>query len=159
MIREGDTVDGFSLPGTDGETIERYNLSDYTADGAVILVFYPFDFSPVCTEELCAFRDAEWLTVSEDVDVFGISLDSAYAHKRFIQEYELPFPLLSDIRGRLTDQFGLAYDEFEHHEGICKRALITIDDSHTVRYTWVTDDAYKSPNIDDLHHAVDKLLH
>lgn len=58
----------------------------------------------MCTEELCGFRDTEWLTLTEGVDVFGISLDSCYAHKRFIEENELNFPLLSDTRGRVTDE-------------------------------------------------------
>ncbi|WP_232700552.1 redoxin domain-containing protein [Halobacterium wangiae] len=158
MISEGDTVTDFSLPGTAGEEINEYELSEYTDSGAVILVLYPFDFSPVCTTELCEFRDANWLSFTENVDVFGISHDACYAHKRFIQEYDLPFPLLSDTRGRLTDRLGLSYDEWEHHEGVPKRALVTIDDTNTVRYTWVTESAYESPSLDELHETVKVIV-
>lgn len=157
MISEGDTAPGFSIPGTAGEEIEKYHLSEFTEVGAAVLVFYPFDFSPVCTEELCMFRDAEWLTVAENVDVLAISLDSCYAHKRFIQENNLQFPLLSDTRGHVSEEYGVAYDEWEHHTGVPKRALVTIDDSRTVRYTWVTDDAYENPSLDDLHQTVKAL--
>ncbi|WP_256301652.1 redoxin domain-containing protein [Haloarchaeobius salinus] len=149
-----ETVPDFRLPGTEGDEIREYQLSSYTDKGAVVLVFYPFDFSPVCTEVLCNFRDAEFLTFTENVDVFGVSLDSCYAHQRFIEEYDLPFPLLSDTRGRITDQYGLAYDEWEHHEGVPKRALLTIDESRSVRYKWVTEDAYESPGMDALHQTV-----
>jgi peroxiredoxin len=151
MISTQETVPDFELPGTDGTDITPYRLNNYTNEGGVVLVFYPFDFSPVCTDVLCAFRDAEFLTFTENVDVFGISLDTCYAHRRFIQEYELPFPLLSDTKGRITEQFGLAYDEWEHHEGVPKRALVTIDDSNTVQYLWHTEYAYDSPSLDELH--------
>jgi peroxiredoxin len=158
MISAQETVSDFELPGTDGSDIRPYSLNDHTAEGAVVLVFYPFDFSPVCTDVLCNFRDAEFLTLTDDVDVFGISLDSCYAHQKFIQEYELPFPLLSDTTGRITEQYGLAYDEWEHHEGVPKRALVTIDDSNTVQYLWHTEDAYNSPSLDELHQTVLSLV-
>lgn len=154
MVTTQETVPDFELPGTEGGDIVEYQLSDYTDEGAVVLIFYPFDFSPVCTEVLCSFRDAEFLTFTDDIDVFGVSLDSCYAHKRFIEEYDLPFPLLSDSMGRLTEQLGLDYDEWEHHEGVSKRAIVTIDDSHTVRYKWHTEDAYQSPGINQLRQAV-----
>ncbi|GAB7012591.1 redoxin domain-containing protein [Halolamina salina] len=144
----------FALPGTAGDEIRKHRLSEYTEEGAVVLVFYPFDFSPVCTDVLCRFRDAEYLTFTENVDVVGISLDSCYAHKEFIDRYDIPFPLLSDSTGRVTEQFGLNYDEWEHHVGVPKRALVTIDESNEIRYKWHTEDAYESPNYDELHETV-----
>lgn len=154
MIGPQDTAPDFELPGTEGTMIDTYSLRDHTSEGAVVLVFYPFDFSPVCTDVLCNFRDAEFLMFTENVDVFGISLDSCYAHQKFIQEYDLPFPLLSDSKGRVTEQYGLAYDEWEHHRGVPKRALVTVDASDTVRYLWQTDDAYDSPSLGELHQTV-----
>lgn len=157
MIAEGDTAPSFTLPGTRGNDVEKYRLSDFIDSGAVVLVFYPFDFSPVCTDELCMFRDAEWLTFTEGVDVVGISLDSCYAHRRFIHEHNLPFPLLSDTTGQVTREYGLSYDEWEHHVGVPKRALVTIDDSQSVRYVWATEDAYQNPSFDELRGTVTSL--
>lgn len=147
----------FELPGTEGDVIQEYRLSEHTEEGAVVLVFYPFDFSPVCTDVLCRFRDAEFLTFTEDIDVFGISTDSCYAHQEFIKQYDIPFPLLSDTTGHVTEQFDLAYDEWECHEGVPKRALLTIDDSQTIQYRWETENAYESPNYDELHGTVSSL--
>lgn len=154
MVQLTDAVDDFLLPGTDGDGFSKYRLSDFTDEGSVVLVTYPFDFSPVCTEVMCKFRDAEFLAFTEDVDVFGLSLDSCYAHEKFIEEYDIPFPLLSDTTGTVTEQLGLAYDEWEHHEGVPKRALVTIDDAQTVQYKWSTESAYESPTLDELHEAV-----
>lgn len=148
----------FSLPGTEGEEINTYRLSDHTDDGAVVLVFYPFDFSPVCTKELCGFRDAEWLSFTDNVDVFGISWDSCYAHKGFIEEYDLSFPLLSDTQGEVTEEFDLMYDEWEHHVGVPKRALVTLDQSHDVCYKWQTENAYNGPDMDELEESVLALV-
>jgi len=99
MLQVGDGAPGFELPGTDGSDIETYRLSDYARDGAVVLAFYPFDFSPVCTREPCEFRDPEWFTVEPGVDVFGISTDSAYAHRAFVERHDLTFRLPSDANG------------------------------------------------------------
>lgn len=157
MISEGRTAPDFTIPGTDGSEMEKYRLHNHTETGAVVLVFYPFDFSPICAEELCMFRDAEWLVFTEGVDVFGISLDSCYAHEQFIQHHDLNFPLLSDTVGRVTENYGLAYDEWEDHEGVPKRALVTVDDSQTITYTWMTEDAYENPSLDDLHQTIENI--
>lgn len=151
-------VSDFSLPGTEGEEIRKYRLSDHTDEGAVVLVFYPFDFSPICTDIFCRFRDAEYLTFTENVEVLGISRDSCYAHKQFIQEYDLPFPLLSDTQGEVIEQFDLVYDEWEHHVGVPKRALVTLDESHEIRYKWHTEDAYLAPDFDELIQCVSSLV-
>lgn len=151
VLEEGQAAPDFTLPGTDGDhEFEQYELADYTDAGAVVLVFYPFDFSPVCTTELCDFRDAEWLSMTADVDVFGISRDACYAHAQFIQEYNLTYPLLSDVDGTATEAYQVKYDEWEMHPGIPKRAVYIIDETETIQYTWVTEDAYESPAIKDI---------
>jgi peroxiredoxin len=157
MVATHEPVPGFELPGTRGEDIDTYRLSDHTEEGAAVLVFSPFNFSPVCASVPCDRRDAEFLTVTDNVDVFGISLDSCYAHKRFIREYDLPFPLVSDTTGPVTKQYGLTYDEWEYHQGVPQRALITVDDSQRVRYKWHTADAYQSPSLDELHQTAESL--
>lgn len=158
MNGAGHSAPTFSLPGTDGDQeFERYELSEYTDSGAAILVFYPFDFSPVCTTELCRFRDAEWLTVSDDVDVLGISRDGCYSHARFIDAYSLPFPLLSDVEGAVTRAYDVEYDEWELHSGVPKRAVFLVDDEGSIQYRWVTDDAYENPDLMELGREVASL--
>lgn len=157
MLDIGDTAPSVTLPGSDGEQIREYQLSDYTSSGAVVLLFYPFDFSPVCTTELCEFRDAEWLTHTSDLDVFGISADSAYTHLEFIQSNDLPFPLLSDHDASVSAEFGAIYDELEGHPRVSKRAVFLIDDADTIRYTWEAETYTDDPDISEVHEAALRL--
>lgn len=154
MIRIGQEAPAFTLPGSDGDSVTQYSLTEATEDGPVILLFYPFDFSPVCTEVLCNFRDAEWLTIGNCVDVWGISPDSAYSHQRFIQEYNFMFPLLSDRLGEVAASYGLLLEEFEHHPRIPTRSIIAIDSDQTVQYIWTTDNQYESPGLEDIENAI-----
>lgn len=155
----GDQVSDFELPGAGENGIEEFSLYDYTETGPVILSFYPFDFSPICTSHLCAFRDAEWLTVNENVDVLGISVDSAYAHQKFREEYDLPFPLLTDRLASVAEQFGVKYDEWKDHPAVCKRAMFAIDDTNTIRYRWYTEDAMNAPSFSELKATINWADH
>jgi peroxiredoxin len=158
MIAEGDTAPQFELPGTDGSEIRTYDLADHLERGAAVLVFYPFDFSPVCREELCDLRDAEWFTISETVDVFGVSTDSAYAHRAFAQELDLSFPLLSDADGSVNEAYGVQYDSWEDHDGVAKRATFVLDSSLTVRYAWHADDARERSALMEIRDALGEVV-
>jgi peroxiredoxin len=154
MLAEGADAPMFRRPGTDGETIQSYDLTTFTDEGATVLVFYPFDFSPVCTTELCAFRDAEFLTFTRGVDVIGISGDSAYAHKRFSQANNIPFPLVSDSDGAISAAYDIQYEEWEAHPGVAKRAVYILDKTQTIQYAWNTQDAYENPDLSEVYETL-----
>ena len=154
----GDRAPSFTLPGTEGNDISQYTLSDHIESGVAILLFYPFDFSPVCTTELCEFRDAEFLEFTDDVDVLAISTDSVYAHREFSTQHGLPFPLLSDNHGTVSAEYGLQYEEYEQHEAVTQRALVVIDDNQEIVYTWTAEDTgaeFDISVLDDVRQNVD----
>lgn len=153
MVTQGNRLPNFELPGADGDEIAQYELEDYLETGVVCLVFYPFDFSPVCTDTLCTFRDAEFLVFTEGVDVFGISTDSAYVHQRFIDEYNLPFPLLSDNDGTVSEQYDILYDEWEGHNRVSKRAFLVVGEDREVEFCWEVEDANEACDLDVLIEA------
>jgi peroxiredoxin len=158
MINEGESASDFTLPGVADDSIEKFTLRSRLDQGqAVLLLFYPFDFSPVCTNELCAIRDAEWFQVTPALNVWAISGDSAYAHRAFADAYDLTFPLLSDSHGRVADAYDLCYDELKGHERVPKRAVVLIDADRTVRYVWQTDDAFEKPDFFPVKAAIDEL--
>lgn len=156
-LSTGDAAPDFRLPGSAGTSIENYRLREFTETGVGILLFYPFDFSSICTAELCSFRDAEWLLVTEGVDVLGISTDSAYSHREFVDKYDLPFPLLSDSGGEAAAQYGVLQNELEGHTQVCKRAIMIVDSSDTVRYRWIADDPQENFDTDIITEAADAL--
>lgn len=158
MVTIGDSAPGFELPGFEGEEQETFNLSEATDQGnAILLVFYPFDFSPVCTNELCAIRDAEWFQLTPDLEVWAISTDSVYAHRAFSEEYDLNFPLLSDSHGSVAESFDICYDEWEGHEAVPKRAVVLIDSDQQIRYVWHTDDALEKPDFSPVKEAINEM--
>lgn len=158
MLTEGARAPDFELPGVQDGEVESFDLTDALADDrAVLLLFFPFDFSPVCTDELCAIRDARWFEFTAGLDVWGVSADSTYAHRAFKDEYDLNFPLLSDSQGTVASEFGVRYDEWEAHEGVPKRSVFLVSPDRTVEYAWATDHAYEKPDFVPVKGALDEL--
>ena len=158
MVSPGDQAPSFRLPGVTDRASSMYDLDRTTGRGrAVVLVFYPFDFSPACTRELCALRDAAFLSLADGAALWAVSGDSIYAHWAFADRYGIDFPLLSDSDGSVAAEFDVCYDEFEGHRRVPKRAVVVVDPDRTVRYRWVTDDAYDQPDLQPVLDAVRDL--
>jgi len=158
MLTAGESAPDFALPGVVDGTTDTYSLGASTDEGrAALLLFYPFDFSPVCTTELCAIRDAAWFEFTPGLDVWGLSGDSTYSHAAFADEYDLNFPLLSDFGAAAAEEFGVRYDEYRGHRNVPKRAVFVVDADRTVRYAWSTEDALEKPDFAPVKAAVDEL--
>ena len=85
-----------------GQTV---SLADFCGS-AVVLYFYPKDDTPGCTVQACSLRDA-WSELSAYANIFGVSVDSAASHEKFIKKYQLPFPLLSDADKKIVNSYGI----------------------------------------------------
>jgi len=90
---QGRRAPSFRLPDQQGRILE---LGVLLKDGPVMLVFYPGDFTPVCTKQLCNYRDHMGRFAHFGVQVVGISGNSVQSHGEFAEQYEFGFPLLSD---------------------------------------------------------------
>jgi peroxiredoxin Q/BCP len=102
-IKEGDEAPDFELPNQEGKMIR---LSDIKGQRALVLYFYPKDFTSGCTMEARAFRDMYEEFQRQEAEVVGVSGDSIQSHKEFIEAHQLPFMLLSDAEGRVRDLYG-----------------------------------------------------
>ena len=105
-LQKGDTAPDFTLPSTIGEKV---TLSDYRGKKNVVLLFYPLDFSPVCSAEnkqCAAMLPAKG---AADVQVLGISVDSLWAHKAFAAQQGVSYPLLADFhpKGAVAQTYGV----------------------------------------------------
>ena len=72
----------------------------------VVLYFYPKDDTPGCTTQACGLRDS-WSRLQGQAEIFGVSVDSPKSHRKFIDKYELPFPLLSDPAKEIVNAYGV----------------------------------------------------
>lgn len=72
----------------------------------VVLYFYPKDDTPGCTTQACGLRDA-WSDFEKKAEVFGVSIDGAGSHEKFIKKFDLPFPLLSDESKKIVGDYGV----------------------------------------------------
>ena len=100
----GDLAPDFELPDEDG--VPR-RLSELTANGPVVLFFYPAAMTPGCTAESCHFREMKAEFEAAGAQRVGISADDVEKQKRFSDKHEFDYPLLSDPDGAVATQFGV----------------------------------------------------
>ena len=93
------------LLGTDQDGKE-IKLSDYKGK-KIVLYFYPKDSTPGCTSQACSLRDNYELMQKRGYAVIGVSVQDEKSHKKFIEKYNLPFPLIADVDKTLNETFGV----------------------------------------------------
>jgi len=103
-IQPGDPAPDFAAEAHDGS---HFKLSDFRGQKAVVLFFYPGDGTPVCTAEVCAFRDSFADFSDAGAVVIGVSGDSLESHRDFAAKQRLPFLLVSDQDGAIRKSFGV----------------------------------------------------
>ncbi|MEZ4828343.1 MAG: peroxiredoxin [Bacteroidia bacterium] len=102
-IKEGAQVPDITVEDQHGKPV---SLRDF-AGQKVILFFYPQDDTPTCTQEACNMRDNHGFWLEKGYQVVGVSRDSAKSHRKFIEKFQLPYPILADTERKLIDAFGL----------------------------------------------------
>jgi peroxiredoxin len=145
QLQIGQIAPDFSLYDTDKKIV---TLSEQKGSN-VLLLFFPFAFSSVCTAELCSMRDN--LNIYERVNAksFGISVDSLYSLKKFKEEQHLNFPLLSDFNKEASMAYNCLYDNFSYGmRGVSKRAAFIIDRDGIVQYAEVLENAGMQPDFE-----------
>ncbi len=107
----------FTLDSTQG----KITLSERLAKGRVLLVFYPGDDTPVCTKQLCDYRDHLEAFADLGVDVIALNAQSLSSHEKFAAKHDLPFPLCADPDRSVCKAYGAA-----GLLGMTRRALVLI---------------------------------
>ena len=102
-LKENEIAPDFELLNQDSEKVQ---LSQYRGQN-VVLYFYPKDDTPGCTTEACGFRDNYDKFKENNIVIFGVSPDSAKSHTKYIEKFQLPFPLLADVEHQVCDLFGV----------------------------------------------------
>jgi peroxiredoxin len=154
FLKVGQLAPDFELMNQDRNKVK---LSDYRGKKNVILLFYPMDFSPVCTAEHCEFGPKlDQINHNDEAVVFGVSCDSPYCHAAFRRQYDIPYDLLADPTRKMAKAYGMWAGEEPYN--CTKRGTVTIDKAGKVAFykeqpmrdPRTVDELEKAAMIDDL---------
>jgi peroxiredoxin len=139
-IAVGQAAPDFSLKDQNQKEVK---LSDYRGKN-VVIVFYPLDWSPVCTNEHACFVNDLKQFEKLNAKVLGLSVDSVWSHKAFAEKMGIHYPLLADFqpRGAVAEKFGVYLAD----KGITGRAIAIVDKSGKI--AWLKN--YDIPTVPDM---------
>mgnify|MGYP003563952331 CR=1 FL=1 len=129
-LKVGDTAPDFSVNDEKGNPVK---LSDFKGK-KVVLYFYPKDNTPGCTAEACNLRDNYKALMDAGYTVLGVSTDNEKSHQKFIDKFELPFPLLADTEKEIHEKYGTWVEKSMYGRKYMGTARVTflIDESGNI---------------------------
>jgi peroxiredoxin len=122
----------FTLPGESGQKV---SLADFRGRN-VVLVFYPYDWSPVCGDQLALYNEILDDFGALNAQLLGLSVDSLWSHSAFAIERKYRFPLLADFEPK--GEVSRAYGVYDEREGCSQRALFVVDAAGMVRWSYLS---------------------
>jgi thioredoxin-dependent peroxiredoxin len=144
MAKVGDIAPDFELEGTNG----RFKLSAQRGK-KVVLLFYPGDFTPVCTKQFCSYSD-RWEEMDRlDAMVVGVSAQSVERHHEFQSMHAIPVPLLADVDRQVAKAYGLTQPIFG-----TRRAVVIVDEEGRIAHRHVHLLGIDFQTVDELRDAL-----
>ena len=147
MANVGDLAPDFELDGTDG----LFRLSDHRGR-RVVLLFYPGDFTPVCTKQFCSYAERHEDMAALDATVVGISSQSVERHHEFQATNAIPVPLLADIDRKVARAYGLTQPVLG-----TRRGVVIVDEEGRIAYRHVHMLGLDFQSVDQLRDALTSL--
>jgi len=140
-IAVGQMAPDFTLQNQDKQEVK---LSDFAGKKNVVIVFYPLDWSPVCTNEHACFVNDMRSFDTLDAEVLGVSVDSVWSHKAYVEKMGIKYSLLADFqpRGAMAEKYGV----FLADKGITGRAIVIVNKAGKI--AWIKN--YDIPVVPDL---------
>ncbi|HWY42768.1 MAG TPA: redoxin domain-containing protein [Candidatus Sulfotelmatobacter sp.] len=140
-IAVGQMAPDFTLQNQDKQEVK---LSDFAGKKNVVIVFYPLDWSPVCTNEHACFVNDMRSFDTLDAEVLGVSVDSVWSHKAYAEKMGIKYSLLADFqpRGAMAEKYGV----FLADKGITGRAIVIVNKARKI--AWIKN--YDIPVVPDL---------
>jgi peroxiredoxin len=151
MIAAGEPAPDFTLRNQDGEKV---SLSDYRGR-RVLLVFYPLDFSPVCSDQLSVYQEVKPQIAEKGVELVGISVDHGFAHKAFQEKLGIDTPLLADFepKGEVARAYGADIEKVGH----ANRSLVLIDADGVVEWVHESPTPLEIPGANLIFDALESV--
>ena len=150
ILAPGTTAPDFQLPVTPDQ---KLSLSELRGK-PVVLVFYPADWSPVCSDQLALYNEILPEFQSHGAELVGISVDGVWCHTAYAKDRNLHFPLLADFepKGAVARLYGVYHDDW----GIAERALFVIDKDGIIRWSYISPIGV-NPGADGILEALEAL--
>jgi peroxiredoxin len=151
VIAPGTPAPAFELAREDGSELTNAALSG----PASVFIFYPFAFSPVCTDQLSLYESAVAELAERGVTLYGVSCDSTWAQKAFKEKLGVSIEQLSDFepKGATCAAFGVL-----HPGGFPERALVILDGDGVVRWSYQADSPGELPELELLREGVESVV-
>ena len=150
-LEAGVEAPDFALPDATGDVVR---LSDFRGT-SVVLVFYPLDWSPGCSQQLDLYQQELAEFSARGTELLGISVDSLYSHGAWAALRGITFPLLADFHPK--GEVARRYSVWREQDGYSDRALYVVDADGAIGYSTVAPYLNFVPDLDELLHAVDEL--
>jgi peroxiredoxin len=153
-LNVGDKAPNFELVDTE---LKMRTLEEFRGK-KVILSFLVAASSPVCTTEMCTFRDS-WDEISKlGAQVVAISNDGPFANKAFAEKHNLSFPILGDYKSKTIRDYDVLMPHLLHIKDYdaAKRSIFIVDENGTIVYKWVSEDPLKEPNYQEIKDFLNK---
>jgi len=148
-LKVGETAPDFELEDQNGK---KLRLSHYRGKKNVLLAFFPFAFSPVCTNELGELKEKEEPIMKLDAQILTASVDSAWTQKAFAKDLGVKFPILSDFGKKAVPLYGALYED----KGFARRSIFVIDKRGKVAYARMYEPS-QQPDIGEALEALKRL--
>lgn len=150
ILDAGIKAPDFTLHVTPDQTLSLHEL----IGKPVILVFYPADWSPVCSDQVVLYNEILTEFKQFDARLLGISVDGVWCYTAFAKHSHLHFPLLADFepKGAVAKQYGV----YREKEGVCERALFVIDHEGTIVWSYLSPMG-ENPGADGILEALQAL--
>jgi peroxiredoxin (alkyl hydroperoxide reductase subunit C) len=151
MIAAGEDAPDFTLSDQDGNDVSLEDLRGQIS----VLVFYPMDFSPVCTDQLNVYQEVLGELNDKGAFLYGVSVDNAFAHKAFQDHLGVTIPLLSDFhpKGEVSQKYGAFIEERGHNN----RSLVMIDPDLKVIWSHAAPTPLEIPGANLIFDALDEF--
>lgn len=150
MLQQGIHAPDFELCATPDQKLKLSELRGKK----VIIVFYPADWSPVCSDELSLYNETMKIFSRHNAQLIGISVDSKWCHLAFSQSRKFHFPLLADFEPK--GAVSKLYEVYDKKEGESQRALYVLDEKGIIRWNYLSPMGI-NPGADGILNALEDL--
>ena len=153
-LKSGDKAPGFKLM---DEDMKYVTLQEELKKGPVLLVFYLFDFTEACHRQMEDFEKIQKDYSQMKLQVYGVRVESPFAHKAWRGENKIQFKLLSDFNKEASQRYGAYFPDLMGLKGVSKRAVFLIGQDGKIKYAQVSDKPQQLPDVDKARQALNSL--